>query len=126
MTIHLTAITTILLHFQILASLEQNINPRMSKHCFKGIVKSQMIRLRRLCSRDSDFVEAIAKLRQRCINSGYDVTMVDEILGQARELTPWVRTRSCEDETHYSMVCAFSNCLRKNELRISLAGSIDT
>ena len=25
------------------------------EHCFKGIVKSQMIRLRRLCSRDSDF-----------------------------------------------------------------------
>ena len=74
------------------------------KHCFKGIVKSQMIRLRRLCSRDSDFVEAIAKLRQRCINSGYDVTMVDEILGQAstlnRELTPQVRTRSGEDEKH--------------------------
>ena len=74
------------------------------KHCFKGIVKSQMIRLRRLCSRDSDFLEAITQLRERCINSGYDITMVEEILAQAgtlnRELTPQVRNRSVEDEKH--------------------------
>ena len=65
------------------------------KHCFKGIVKSQMQRLRRLCSKDSDFIDAIAKLRQRCMNSGYDMVMVDSILGQAntlrRELIPNIR-----------------------------------
>jgi hypothetical protein len=57
------------------------------KHCFKGIVKSQMLRLRRLCSKNSDFIDAIAKLRQRCMNSGYDMVMVDSILGQANTLT---------------------------------------
>ena len=62
------------------------------KHCFKGIVKSQMYRLRRLCSRDSDFKDAISKLRERCINSGYHEELVNEILAQAdtldRVLTP--------------------------------------
>ena len=50
------------------------------------------------------FFEAIAKLRQRCINSGYDNTMVDEILAQAsslnRVLTPQVRNQSVEDDKH--------------------------
>ena len=70
------------------------------KHCFKGIVKSQMLRLRRLCSKDTDFMQAIARLRQRCMNSGYDMTMVDNILAQAnildRVLTPRVRDISSE------------------------------
>ncbi len=65
------------------------------KHCFKGIVKSQMNRLRRLCSKNNDFIEAIGKLRQRCLNSGYDMVMVDGILAQAstleRILTPKVQ-----------------------------------
>ena len=72
------------------------------KHCFKGIVKSQMTRLRRLCSKDIDFLEAISKLRQRCINSGYDSVMVDGILAQAstleRVLTP--RIRNINTDTH--------------------------
>ena len=65
------------------------------KHCFKGIVKSQMQRIRRLCSKNSDFIDAVANLRQRCLNSGYDMVMVDGILGQAstlrRELIPNIR-----------------------------------
>ena len=70
------------------------------KHCFKGIVKSQMFRLRRLCSKDSDFMEATGKLRQRCMNSGYDMDMVDSILAQAsvldRVLTPRVKDNNSD------------------------------
>lgn len=55
-------------------------------HCFKGIVKSQLLRLRRLCSRDCDFHEAVVLLRQRCLNSGYCEEMVDNILQQAHTL----------------------------------------
>ena len=47
---------------------------------FKGIVKSQMLRLRRLCSRNEDFIEAIKQLRERCVNSGYNDAVVDDIL----------------------------------------------
>ena len=71
------------------------------KHCFKGIIKSQMFRLRRLCSRDSDFKNAVSKLRARCINSGYDEVVVDSILSQAdtleRVLTPRESTEPDSD-----------------------------
>ena len=72
------------------------------KHCFKGIVKSQMYRLRRLCSRDNDFMSAVGNLRQRCLNSGYDSVIVDNILSQAdtlnRVLTP--RTREVNQDSN--------------------------
>ena len=55
-------------------------------HSFKGIIKSQMYRLRRLCSKESDFISATNDLRNRCINSGYDEKLVDGILGQASTL----------------------------------------
>ena len=55
-------------------------------HCFKGIIKSQMIRLRRLCSKDSDFMSAISSLKTRCIMSGYDQELVQGILNRAGAL----------------------------------------
>ena len=55
-------------------------------YTFKGIVKSQMFRLRRLCSRNEDYVTAIMGLRERCANSGYDKKMVDEVLKDAESL----------------------------------------
>ena len=61
-------------------------------HCFKGIIKSQMYRLRRLCSRNSDFMHAIRDLKDRCLNSNYDKELVEGILAQAtsldRDLSP--------------------------------------
>ena len=56
------------------------------KHSFKGIVKSQLKRIRRLCSKDCDFMKAVQQLRQRCINSGYMPEMVDGILLNARSM----------------------------------------
>ena len=57
------------------------------KHTFPGIVKSQLNRLRRLCSKQSDFEEAVNSLESRCLNSGYDPKMVTDILNQAPNLT---------------------------------------
>ena len=57
------------------------------RHTFRGIVKSQMNRLRRLCSRDTDFKEAINGLKLRCFNSGYQRKMVNDILNSAGSLT---------------------------------------
>ena len=62
----------------------QSAHPR---HTFPGIVKSQMNRLRRLCSRNSDFKEAIKDLEIRCLNSGYQKKMVTDILSSAESLT---------------------------------------
>ncbi len=55
-------------------------------YTFKGIVKSQMYRLRRLCSRQEDYEIAMENLKMRCINSGYDKEMVEGILEQAGDL----------------------------------------
>ena len=49
-------------------------------HVFKGIVKGQMYRLRRLCSKTEDYDAAISNLKDRCLSSGYDKNMVEDIL----------------------------------------------
>ena len=41
------------------------------QHTFLEIVKSQLYRIWRLCSRDADFEEAVINLEKRCRNSGY-------------------------------------------------------
>ena len=61
-------------------------------YTFKGIVKSQMYRLRKLCSRDNDFTIAIAELKKRCLNSGYDPNMIEEILRAAKDLKREIST----------------------------------
>ena len=48
-------------------------------HMFAGIVKSQLYRLRRWCSRDSDFQDSVESLKMRCIRSGYNLNMVQQI-----------------------------------------------
>ena len=68
------------------------------KHCFKGIVKSQLTRLRRLCSKDSDFINAVEGLRVRCLSSGYDAEMVNEILSTANRLTRVLKPSSQSKE----------------------------
>ena len=57
------------------------------RHTFPGIVKHQMNRLCRLCSRDMDFKDAIQNLEFGCLNAGYRKTMVTEILSSAESLT---------------------------------------
>ena len=71
-------------------------------YTFKGIVKSQMYRLRKLCSRDTDFDTAITGLRKRCLNSGYDIKMIDEILGSAKDLRRDISTTHRRDEPNDS------------------------
>ena len=41
------------------------------RYVFRGIMKSQIQRIRRLCSRDGDYTEALYRRRERCEASGY-------------------------------------------------------
>ena len=68
------------------------------RHTFPGIVKSQLNRLRRLCSQDSDFEEAVHYLEKRCINSGYDVAMVGEILKGTTNLVRNLKPQRPQDD----------------------------
>ena len=45
-----------------------------------------MYRLRRLCSKDVDFISAIENLKIRCYNSDCDKDMVNGILDKAKDL----------------------------------------
>ena len=50
-----------------------------AKYTFKGIMKSQLQRIRRLCSRQSDYVEAVEQLKQRCAASGYKAVDIEAV-----------------------------------------------
>ena len=56
------------------------------RHSFPGIIKSQLFRLRRICSKDIDFVIAVERLRNRCLNSGYHKEVIDTILNPATSM----------------------------------------
>ena len=73
------------------ASSYLNIKSAHPRHTFSGIVKSQLTRLRRLCSLDEDFQNSVVELKKRCINSGYSLEMVSNILNTAPTL---IRTLS--------------------------------
>ena len=68
--------------------LHNSAHPR---HTFSGIVKSQLYRLRRLCSRDVEFVKSVADLKVRCLNSKYPAAMVNEILDNAPNISRTIR-----------------------------------
>ena len=45
-----------------------------------------MYRLRRLCSEDKEYNTAVINLRTRCINSGFDQEIVEDVLKEAANL----------------------------------------
>ena len=46
------------------------------RYTFKGIMKSQLHRIRRLCSNETDYKEAAELLRQRCTASNYKIDVI--------------------------------------------------
>ena len=64
-----------------------SVTSALPRHTFLGIVESQMNRLRKLCSRDLDFKNAIKNLELRYLASGYENNMVTEILNSAESLS---------------------------------------
>ena len=97
-----TSATTYLLH-----------NSAHPRHTFSGIVKSQVYRLRRLCSRDVEFVKSVAELKIRCLNSCYPATMVNQILDNAPNISRNLRVdRNLEanvnDQKHVARLVTLS------------------
>ena len=66
------------------------------RHTFAGIVKSQLFRVRRICSSDEDYANSVKELEKRCLNSGYSRVMVQNILSLAPTLQ---RTLSVENKS---------------------------
>ena len=70
------------------------------RHTFAGIVKSQLFRIRRICSLDEDYNLSVKELEKRCIRSGYSQIMVKNILSLAptliRTLSHVINNQNCE------------------------------
>ena len=62
------------------ANFYLSVNSAHPRYTFSGIIKSQLYRLRRLCSRETDFQIAVSGLKERCLNSGYSSLMLNGIL----------------------------------------------
>ena len=56
------------------------------RHTFPGIIKSQLVRIRRICSSENDFKQSLELLEQRCLKSGYSPELVSNILCTAPNL----------------------------------------
>ena len=63
-----------------------NVDSAHPRHTFAGIIKSQLYRLRKLCSRDIDYKEGVVNLKERCKNSGYNINLIDSILDHSNQL----------------------------------------
>ena len=72
------------------------------KYTFKGIMKSQLIRIRRLCSRQTDYIEAAGRLKERCKASGYKDTDIQEVFANFEDLPRELddRVREDDDDMH--------------------------
>ena len=68
-----------------------------ARHTFAGIVKSQLYRVRRLCSLKSEFIIAVDNLKVRCLKSGYDPKMVEDILKYGKTLERRLENQPCHD-----------------------------
>ena len=88
------------------------------RHTFAGIVKSQLFRLRRICSSDDDFQSSIMELEKRCLRSGYSRTMVQNILSTAPTL---IRSLSHANNTNDNL--SANEIILKNIRLVILAGT---
>ena len=69
-------------------------NSAHPKYTFSGIFKSQLFRLRRLCSRNTDFQNSVEDLKIRCLRSGYKKEMVESSLSLERNLIKNINGKS--------------------------------
>ena len=80
-----------------------NYTSAHSRSTFKGIMRSQLYRIRRLCSRDSDYKEAVEQLKQRCVSSGYKNDDITEVFTNYEEIPRTLEDRvkeDADDDTH--------------------------
>lgn len=58
------------------------------KHTFAGLVKSQLLRFKRICTRQEDFKMATKTLFSSLLNRGYTFTMLQKVLKTFEETKP--------------------------------------
>lgn len=88
------------------------------RYTFKGIIKSQLQRIRRLCSREDDYKEAAKDLKERCIASGYKIDVIDAVFTNFETIPRTLEDRKTDevDDTHKVRLIALSGTSYEKEI----------
>ena len=88
------------------------------RYTFKGIMRSQLHRIRRLCSRDEDYIRAGKELKERCIASGYKLDVVNLVFNNYEEIQRNLdnRHKDDEDDTHKIRLIAMPGTRYEGEI----------
>ena len=88
------------------------------RYTFKGIMKSQLQRIRRLCSREDDYLAAGKELKERCIASGYKLDVIDAVFANYEEMPRNLQDRHVgdDDDTHKVRLIALSGTRYEKEI----------
>ena len=81
------------------------------RHTFAGIIK---------CSREIDYVEAVLKLKNRCVNSGYNTPLIESILGEAKNIQrtlEYTNIQPIKNDVEYLRLVILSETTYANEFK---------
>ena len=93
------------------------------KHTFPGVVKSQLLRFHRICTRHSDFLDATHTLYRVLVTRGYPRHLLRSALSTFRELRPRRETLGIPLVTTFSRRNRLLNMRLKHNLQSHLPGS---
>ena len=68
------------------------------RYTFKGIMKSQLQRIRRLCSEEDDYKDAVELLKLRCKASSYKLDVIEEVFDNYEDIPRNLEDRSKDDD----------------------------
>ena len=89
------------------------------RYTFKGIMKSQLQRVRRLCSKEDDYKEAVNLLKLRCTASSYKADVIQEVFQNYEEIPRSLqeRERDDDDDTHKVRLITLSGTPYEGEIK---------
>ena len=93
------------------------------KHTFPGVVKSQLLRFHRICTRHGDFLDATHTLFKVLVKRGYSRHLLRKALNTFRDVRPRSDTLGIPLVTTFSRRSRRLNLRLKNNLRAHLTDS---
>ena len=88
------------------------------RYIFKGIMKSQLLRIRRLCSREDDYLLAVEGLRSRCVASGYRRDDIEMVFA-GHEVLPrnlYYQVESDNDDSHQVRLVTLAGTVYQSDI----------
>ena len=88
------------------------------RYIFKGIMKSQLLRIRRLCSREEDYLQAVESLKIRCKSSGYRQDDIETVFAN-HEVLPrnlYYQVEIDDDDSHQVRLVTLAGTAYQSEI----------